>query len=60
MLDRLQRGPLTVTALAEPYAMSLNGASKHIKKLEKAGLVHCQIRGESTCVLMNLVVLRTQ
>jgi len=45
MLDRLQRGPLTVTALAEPYAMSLNGASKHIKKLERAGLVRRQIIG---------------
>lgn len=52
MLDRLRGGPLTVTALAQPYAMSLNGASKHIKRLEKAGLVHRRIRGrEHLCIL---------
>lgn len=52
MLDRLRLGPLTVSALAEPYAMSLNGVSKHIKKLEKAGLVRRQIRGrEHFCAL---------
>lgn len=52
MLDRLRRGPLTVTELAEPYTMSLNGVSKHIKTLEKAGLVRRHIRGrEHLCAL---------
>lgn len=52
MLDRLRSGPLTVTALAQPYAMSLNGVSKHIKKLERAGLVRRHIRGrEHLCSL---------
>ena len=52
MLDRLRRGPLRVTALAEPYAMSLNGVSKHIKKLERAGLVRRHISGrEHLCAL---------
>ena len=52
MLDRLRSGALTVTELAHPYAMSLNGASKHIKKLESAGLIHRSIRGrEHLCAL---------
>jgi DNA-binding transcriptional ArsR family regulator len=52
MLDRLRRGPLTVTELARPCAMSLNGASKHIKKLEKAGLIRRSIQGrEHLCSL---------
>ena len=34
-----QQGATRVTDLAERYAMSLNAISKHIKVLEKAGLV---------------------
>ncbi len=34
-----QQGPLRVTDLAAPFEMSLNAISKHIKILEKAGLV---------------------
>jgi len=35
----VQEGPLRVTDLAEHYDISLNAISKHIKVLEKAGLV---------------------
>jgi len=35
----VQEGPLRVTQLAEHYDISLNAVSKHIKVLEKAGLV---------------------
>jgi len=34
-----QQGPSRVTDLADHYEMSLNAVSKHIKVLEKAGLV---------------------
>lgn len=52
MLDRLKHGPLTVGALAQPYAMSLNGASKHVKRLERAGLIRRHVRGrEHLCAL---------
>ena len=34
-----QEGPTRVTDLADHYDMSLNAVSKHIKVLEKAGLV---------------------
>ena len=52
ILDRLQAGPMTVTRLAEPYRMSLNAVSKHVKKLESAGLIRREIRGrEHFCQL---------
>ncbi len=52
MLERLRKRALTVTELAAPYDMSLNAVSKHIKTLEKAGLVRREIRGrEHSCRL---------
>jgi DNA-binding transcriptional ArsR family regulator len=39
ILQRLTRGEERVTALAEPFAMSLNAVSKHIRVLEQANLV---------------------
>jgi DNA-binding transcriptional ArsR family regulator len=45
MLRRLDRGDLTVGELAEPLAMSLAAASKHVKVLERAGLVRRTVTG---------------
>ena len=45
MLGRLATGQLTVGELAEPLAMSLAAASKHVKVLERAGLVHRTVEG---------------
>lgn len=39
ILTRLAAGEATVTELAEPFAMSLPAVSKHLKVLERAGLV---------------------
>lgn len=39
ILTRLSRGPARVTELAEPFAISLNSVSKHIRILERANLV---------------------
>jgi len=39
ILAQLTRGEATVNELAAPYAMSLPAVSKHLKVLEKAGLV---------------------
>ncbi len=39
MLGRLAAGDLTVNELAEPFEMSLQAISKHLKVLEDAGLV---------------------
>lgn len=39
ILARLAEGDATVNELAEPFDMSLPAISKHIKVLEKAGLI---------------------
>jgi DNA-binding transcriptional ArsR family regulator len=36
---RLSSGDTSVTQLAEPFKMSLPGVSKHLKVLERAGLI---------------------
>jgi DNA-binding transcriptional ArsR family regulator len=45
MLRMLADGERSVGELAEPFAMSFAGASKHVKVLEDAGLVSRTIRG---------------
>ncbi|HZO80494.1 MAG TPA: metalloregulator ArsR/SmtB family transcription factor [Candidatus Binataceae bacterium] len=39
ILARLASGEASVTELAEPFAMSLPAVSKHLKVLERAGLI---------------------
>ena len=39
ILARLMEGEAAVTELAEPFDMSLPGISKHLKVLERAGLI---------------------
>ena len=39
ILARLMGGEATVTELAEPFAMTLPAVSKHLKVLERAGLI---------------------
>ena len=43
ILDRLAEGAATVNELAEPFDMQLPAVSKHIKVLQRAGLV---VRGQ--------------
>ena len=45
MLESLASGEQTVSDLAAPYRMSLAAASKHIRTLERAGLVKRTVRG---------------
>lgn len=47
MLADLREGSKSVGALAEPHAMSLAGAAKHVAVLETAGLLRCERRGRS-------------
>jgi len=39
ILAKLSLGEASVTALAEPFAMSMPAISKHLKVLERAGLI---------------------
>jgi DNA-binding transcriptional ArsR family regulator len=47
MLRELSGGERTVSQLAEPFAISLAAASKHIKALENAGLIRREVRGRT-------------
>ena len=47
MLRELAGGERTVGQLAEPFAISLAAASKHIKALEHAGLIRREVRGRT-------------
>src|SRR5215472_8673190 len=55
ILVRLSRGEASITELAEPFEMTLPAVSKHLRVLERAGLVRrerdgwyhrCHIRGQ--------------
>lgn len=55
ILARLSSGEASVTELAEPFKMSMPAVSKHLKVLQKAGLIErgreaqwrpCRLRGE--------------
>ena len=45
IMARLTDGDARVGDVAEPFEMSLNAVSKHLKVLEGAGLVRREIRG---------------
>lgn len=45
ILGRLASGEARVTELAAPFDISLNSVSKHIRLLERAGLVRRRIEG---------------
>ena len=45
ILQRLSGGEARVTEVAAPYPISLNSVSKHIRILERAGLVRRHVSG---------------
>jgi DNA-binding transcriptional ArsR family regulator len=45
IVARLCEGSARVTEVAEPFEISLNAVSKHLKVLENAGLVRREVRG---------------
>src|SRR3954468_23964158 len=53
MLAQLALGETSIGALAEPYRMSLAGASKHVKVLEGAGLVARKKMGRTHLCSLN-------
>jgi DNA-binding transcriptional ArsR family regulator len=45
LIERLAKGPVMVTELAKPFAISLPAVSRHLKVLENANLVKRTIDG---------------
>ena len=53
ILLRLSGGEARVTELAQPFAMSLNAVSKHIRMLERARLVRRRVAGREHLLSFN-------
>ena len=53
ILERVNERQQTVVELAAPHAVSLNAVSKHIKKLEAAGLVTRDVDGSYHRISIN-------
>ena len=58
ILDRVSKRTRTVAELAGPHSLSLNAISKHIKKLEAAGLVRRDIDGTYHRISMEQQAMR--
>lgn len=52
MVERLSRGPASVSELAQPFAMSLPAVVQHLQVLETSGLVRSEKVGRvRTCTI---------
>jgi DNA-binding transcriptional ArsR family regulator len=58
MLARLSQEAMTVTSLAAPFDMSLAAASKHIRVLERAGLISRRVAGRVHLCSLDALALR--
>jgi len=53
IIERLSRGEARVTDVAEPFPMSLNAVSKHIRVLEESGMVERHRKGRDHILSIN-------
>jgi DNA-binding transcriptional ArsR family regulator len=53
IIERLSRSEARVTEVAEPFEMSLNAVSKHIRVLEASGLVERHRKGRDHILSIN-------
>ena len=58
ILARLTLGEARVTDLAEPFDLSLNAVSKHLRVLERAGLLRREVRGREHVLSLEARPLR--
>ena len=58
ILSRLSRGDARVTDIAEPFEMSLAAVSKHLRTLERAGLVRRVRQGREHTLSLDARPLR--
>jgi DNA-binding transcriptional ArsR family regulator len=57
ILARLAESDARVTELAAAFPISLNSVSKHVRKLEAAGLVRREVRGREHLLSLNAAPL---
>lgn len=58
ILERLARGPGRISDLAEPFPITLTGFCKHVRVLERAGLVRRTRRGRENTLELSPEPLR--
>ncbi len=58
ILERLTRGSAHISDVAEPFSMSLTGFCKHVRVLERAGLVRRTRRGRNKILELSPEPLR--
>ncbi len=59
MVERLSRGPASVSELAQPFAMSLAAVVQHVQVLEACGLVRSEKVGRVRTCQIETGALRT-
>jgi DNA-binding transcriptional ArsR family regulator len=59
MVERLSRGPTSVSELAQPLAMSLSAVLQHLQVLEASGLVRSEKVGRVRTCRIDPTALRT-
>ena len=59
MVERLSRGPASVSELGRPLAMSLAAVVQHVQVLEASGLVCTRKAGRTRTCSVNPAVLRS-
>jgi DNA-binding transcriptional ArsR family regulator len=59
MVERLGRGPASVSELAVPLSMSLPAVMRHVRVLESSGLVRSEKTGRVRTCRINPSALRT-
>ena len=59
MLERLVRGPASVSDLGRPLSMSLAAVVQHVQVLESSGLVRTQKLGRTRTCTLNPVTMRS-
>jgi DNA-binding transcriptional ArsR family regulator len=59
MLDRLSKGPASVSELGKPLTMSLAAVVQHVQVLEESGLVRSQKLGRIRTCSLNPSALRS-
>jgi DNA-binding transcriptional ArsR family regulator len=59
MVERLSRGPASVSELAKPFAMSLPAVIQHLQVLESSGLVRSEKIGRVRTCRIEPAALRT-
>lgn len=61
MLEHLDDGPLSVSALAEPHGVTLTAITQHVRTLERAGLITSEKSGrQRICAVERRTLARAE